>query len=115
MRPWQKLSEHLSYDGFRTILTRRFRFPDGREADYDVFSSPDIVAVLAITEADEVLLVREFRPGPEELLYELPGGIVDPGETPEEAARRELLEETGYEGDLRAAGTSWAGPYSIHH
>jgi ADP-ribose pyrophosphatase len=70
--------------------------------------------VLAITEADEVILVREFRPGPEELLYELPGGIVDEGETPGDAARRELLEETGYEGDLRAAGTSWAGAYSTH-
>ncbi len=114
MRPWEKLSERLSYDGFRKILTRRFRLPDGREADFDVFRSADTVAVLALTEEDEVLLVREYRPGPEELLYELPGGIVDEGETPEQAARRELLEETGYEGDLRAAGTSWAGAYSTH-
>ncbi|MGZ8695475.1 MAG: NUDIX hydrolase, partial [Gaiellaceae bacterium] len=98
VRAWEKLSERLSYDGFRKILTRRFRLPDGREADFDIFSSPDTVAVLALTEADEVILVREFRPGPEQLLYELPGGIVEDGETPEEAARRELTEETGYEG-----------------
>jgi ADP-ribose pyrophosphatase len=114
MRPWQKLDERPSYAGFRTILTRHFRLPDGREADFDVVSNPDTVAVLALTEAGEVILVREFRPGPERLLYELPGGAVDEGETPEDAARRELLEETGYEGDLRPAGSFWAGAYSTH-
>jgi ADP-ribose pyrophosphatase len=114
MHRWEKLNERLSYDGFRRIVTRRYRLPDGREADFDVVRSADTVAVLALTEDGEVLVVREFRPGPEELLYELPGGIVDDGETPEQAARRELLEETGYEGDLRPAGTSWAGAYSTH-
>jgi len=102
VRPWQKLSEGLSYAGFRQVVTRRFRLPDGREADFDVVANPDTVAVVALTEAGEVILVREYRPGPETLLYELPGGAVDDGETPLEAARRELAEETGYEGDLRA-------------
>ena len=114
VRPWAKLSEGISYAGFRTIVTRRFRLPDDREADFDVVQNPDTVAVVALTEAGEVILVREYRPGPERLLYELPGGAVDDGETPEEAARRELLEETGYEGDLRPAGSYWAGAYSTH-
>ena len=62
------------------------------------------MAVVALTTGDEVVLVREYRPGPEELLLELPGGAIDDGEDPLEAARRELLEETGYEGDLRPVG-----------
>ncbi len=51
------------------------------------------------------MLVREFRPGVEEALLELPGGGIDGAEAPIEAARRELLEETGYAGELEPAGT----------
>jgi ADP-ribose pyrophosphatase len=114
VRPWRKLSEETAYAGYRRILRRRFALPNGREADFEVLASPDTVAVLALTEAGQVVLVREFRPGPEEVLDELPGGVVDDGETPLDAARRELLEETGYEGHLRPAGSHWRGAYSTH-
>jgi ADP-ribose pyrophosphatase len=60
---------------------------------------PDYVSVLAITEQDEVVLVRQFRPILEKTTLELPSGGCDPGETPEQSARRELLEETGYASD----------------
>ncbi len=43
-----------------------------------------------------MILARQYRPGPDRILDELPGGGVEPGEAPEEAAARELLEETGY-------------------
>ena len=63
--------------------------------------SPDYVTVLATTTSGRVLVVRQFRPAVEEFTLELPAGHVDSGETAEEAARRELLEETGYvAGDL---------------
>jgi len=64
----------------------------------------DCVAVLALTSSNDVVLVEEFRPGPEAILYELPGGVVEPGQTPIAAARAELLEETGHEGDLMEIG-----------
>ena len=57
----------------------------------------DYVTVLALTATDEILLVRQYRPAVETSGLELPSGHVDPGEEPEEAARRELLEETGFE------------------
>ena len=57
----------------------------------------DYTAVLAVTEDGRVPLVRQFRPAVEETLLELPSGGVEPGEEPEAAIRRELLEETGCE------------------
>ena len=68
------------------------------EEPYYSLKLPDYAAVVAITEEQRVLIVRQYRPAVERDTLELPSGIVDPGETPEEAARRELLEETGYQG-----------------
>jgi len=54
-------------------------------------------AVVAISESGLIPLVRQFRPAVEAFVLELPSGAIDPGETPEAAVRRELLEETGCE------------------
>ena len=54
------------------------------------------VNVVALTDGGDVVMVRQYRHGAEELTLEIPGGMVDPGEAPESAAARELLEETGY-------------------
>jgi len=67
------------------------------EAPYYSLRLPDYAAVVALTEDQRVLAVRQYRPAVERHTIELPSGVVDPGETPAEAARRELLEETGYE------------------
>ncbi len=68
------------------------------EEPYYSLKLPDYAAVVALTEDEQVLIVRQYRPAVERQTLELPSGLVDPGETPEEAARRELLEETGYQG-----------------
>ena len=57
---------------------------------------PDYSSVLAITPENRVVVVRQYRPAIERHTLELPSGLVDPGETPVETAKRELLEETGY-------------------
>jgi ADP-ribose pyrophosphatase len=109
---WRKLCEEVVYERFRRVVSRTFALPDGRTGDFEVLESRDTVAVLALTDEEQVVLVREFRPGPEELVLELPGGLIDDGQTPVEAARAELLEETGYEGELAAAGTMLDDAYS---
>jgi ADP-ribose diphosphatase len=73
--------------------------------DYEIKDEDDLVAVLALTESREVVLVRQFRPGPEAVLVELPAGVVAAGADPAETAAAELLEETGYRRTIEAAGT----------
>ena len=69
------------------------------EAPYYTLKLPDYASVLAITAEGRVLIVRQYRPAVDRFTLELPSGLVDPGESPAESARRELLEETGYRAD----------------
>jgi ADP-ribose pyrophosphatase len=112
MSDWTKLGERPMHNGWRTIVGRRYRTPDGLEREFEIKVEDDTAVVLALTPDEEVVLVREFRPGPEQSLLELPGGAISSGEDPIDAAGRELLEETGYEGDLRAVGTILDCAYS---
>jgi ADP-ribose diphosphatase len=68
------------------------------EAPYYSLQLPDYASVVALTTDLRILLVRQYRPALERYTLELPSGLVDPGETPEQAICRELLEETGYGG-----------------
>jgi len=66
----------------------------------------DWVNVVPITAEGEVVMVRQYRHGSREITLEIPGGIIDPGETPAQAAARELIEETGFRaGRLEAIGS----------
>src|SRR5262249_39155959 len=60
--------------------------------------SADWVNVIALTSDDRVVLIRQYRPGVDRVCLEIPGGMIEPGEDPCEAAARELAEETGYTG-----------------
>ncbi|HYH84294.1 MAG TPA: NUDIX hydrolase [Pyrinomonadaceae bacterium] len=69
---------------------------DGRAHDFYVIEAPDWINVIPLTANGEVVLIEQYRHGTQQLSLEIPGGMVDPGESPHEAAARELLEETGY-------------------
>ena len=70
---------------------------------------PDWVNVVAITENNDIVLVRQHRFGTQEGSLEIPGGLIDDGEAPLEAAKRELLEETGYSSE-RWESVGWTHP-----
>lgn len=65
--------------------------------NFFIIEPSDWANIIAITNNQEVILVKQYRYGAETFTLEIPGGMLDKGETPEIAARRELLEETGYE------------------
>lgn len=78
----------------------RVTYPQMQEAQSEPYyriNSPDGILVLAMTVVDEIILVKQFRPAIGRHTLEFPSGGVDTGETPEQAARRELREETGYD------------------
>jgi ADP-ribose pyrophosphatase len=110
--PWTLLSENLQYDGYRKISRRVYQLPDGRDDVYEIQLEPEVVAILAMTPDRRFLMVKQFRPGPGATLVELPGGRVEPGEEPSAAARRELMEETGCEGDLHFLAETFQGAVS---
>jgi ADP-ribose pyrophosphatase len=68
----------------------------GSEHDFFVLESSDWINIIPLTSNDEVVMIEQYRHGSEEVTLEIPGGMVDAGESPREAATREMLEETGY-------------------
>ena len=73
--------------------------PAGAKGPHYAIEGKEFVTVVAVTVAGEILLVRQFRHAVRAMTLELPSGHIDAGETPEQAAHRELLEETGYATD----------------
>ncbi len=98
---WNDVATRDVYSGrIFTVRQDRLRSPaTGREHAFDIVDAPDWVNVVAVTADRRVLLIRQYRAGTRSITTEIPGGTVDPGEAPLDAARRELLEETGYTSD----------------
>lgn len=98
MQKWKLLeSKYIIQRPWATLRVDKLELPNGNIKDeYYVLEYPTWVNMVAITEDDKVLFVRQYRHGSGQILVELPAGVVEDGEEPEVAARRELLEETGY-------------------
>jgi 8-oxo-dGTP pyrophosphatase MutT (NUDIX family) len=100
-RPWRVLASRyvLENPPWCVLREERLQLPSGREiGSYWIQEFPPWVSVVAVTAADQIVLVRQYRPGLGEVHFEIPAGAVEDGEAPEAAARRELREETGYGG-----------------
>lgn len=108
IKKWEKLStSEVAKARVFSLHVARMRRPiterqealgetEEKEDDYYTIKSPDWSNIIALTEDKQVVLIEQFRHGVEDITLEIPGGILDPNENPEEAVVRELREETGY-------------------
>jgi ADP-ribose pyrophosphatase len=96
---WKKISsKYLSNHIYFTAREDKCERPDGQIVEpYFVVEMPPSVCAMAVTENNEVVLVRQYRHAIAETILEIPGGFIDKDEDVEKAIARELLEETGYE------------------
>ncbi len=106
---FRHLGDEVQVRGWRiSVVEAAFAAPDGTEFERDVVRHPGAVAVVAVTDNQEILLVRQYRGAVDRKLLEIPAGTRDvPGEPPERTAARELTEEVGVR---RRPPSSSSGP-----
>jgi ADP-ribose pyrophosphatase len=112
MPEYRTLSSKYVYQGHNIRLRLdNVQLPSGRETVREVIEHNGAVVIIALDEDKNVLLVSQFRHAAGKELLELPAGGIDPGETPEQTARREMQEETGYNPDkLESMGGFYSAP-----
>ncbi len=94
---WKCLREKLLVDcRIFKIFSREFAHPDSRKGTFYTIKAPDWVQIIPLTPEKKVLMVNQFRFGTQKFSWEFPGGVIDGTESALSAAKRELLEETGY-------------------
>ncbi len=102
LRPWETLARHEVVDRrpWLRLWAEDVRLPDGRVVeDFSIVEMPSYAVVVALTDDGQVVVERNYKHGPRRVCLNLPAGYLEPGEDPLAAARRELLEETGYAAD----------------
>lgn len=101
---WQRLSSrYLIKRWWMNIREDHVRLPHGVELEeYHVLEYPDWTCIVPVTQDSRVVMVEQYRYGIDQVTLELPGGVIQPGEPPLEAAQRELREESGF------GGGSWS-------
>jgi ADP-ribose pyrophosphatase len=113
LQNWLKISSELifSHKWYR-LRKDTVQLPGGKIMDdYFVSERPDVIAVFALTENQEVVCVRQYKHASASIVLELPAGVIEKDEDPQVAAARELLEETGYMSEsLTPTGKLWENP-----
>ena len=105
----RRISSKLVYDGkLLKVRSDTVRLPDGGTAGREWIEHPGAVAILAVTDAGELVMERQFRYPLGRDMIEVPAGKIDPGEDPLATAKRELVEETGY------SAAEWSHVATIH-
>ncbi len=92
-QPWKVLESKYLHPRFRIDSCE---LPNGRHLEAIIFEFRPWANILAITKNNEAVLIRQYRHGVRDVMWEIPGGVVEDEENPLEGVKREMLEETGY-------------------
>ncbi len=110
---WHELKREQIFSKYSCKIEKvDYKLPNGTVSDFYIKGEGVVVSSLALTPDNQVVLVKQFRPGPQKVLLEIPGGGIEPGEDHLTAAKRELLEESGYQGEFEFIGTCLDDAYS---
>jgi ADP-ribose pyrophosphatase len=106
----QVLSRESVFSGrVLDVAVEEHRMPDGRQSRFEIIRHPGGAAILPVLPDGRVLLIRQFRPALGEMIYEIPAGRLEPGESARDCAARELVEEVGYAAaELLPLGGFWS-------
>jgi len=100
LKPWKRVGSRTLHRHDRVVIREDvLQLPAGRERRYPVMQLGQSAAVVPVAADGQILLVRQYRHVAQSFCWEIPGGGLHPGESPDQAAQRELLEETGYLSD----------------
>ena len=109
--PRRLASDRLFKGRVIAVRADRLLYPDGTEHTVEVVEHRGAYGIIATTERDEIVLVRQYRGPAGRALWEIPAGTAEPNEDPLDGAARELREETGYRaGSMRALGALFTTP-----
>jgi ADP-ribose pyrophosphatase len=106
------IQSHMIHHGkFISLRRDEIDFPGGIHKTWDIILHPGAVAIVALTKEGDLILVQQWRRAIGKVTLEIPAGVIDPGEKPEETAQRELQEEIGQKpGQLTYLGAFYSSP-----
>ena len=111
LKPWKKISSEIKFKNpWWTYMYDKYELPGGKAYEYHYVHTAGSSFIIPIKDNGKIILVNQFRYLNERFSIEFPGGGIKEGQTPELVARKELIEETGLDGDLEKAG--FFNPYN---
>ncbi len=107
---WKMLSEETRFaNPWWKVVEQKFLTPNGKKIKWFIVKKPNAVCVFCLTKKGKVVAIRHYRPGADKIVWDLPTGYINKGETPLQAAKRELREETGFKAGRFAKLGCYAG------
>jgi ADP-ribose pyrophosphatase len=111
LKPWKKISSEVKFKNpWWTYMYDKCKLHNGKDYEYHYVHTAGSSFIIPIKENGKIILVNQYRYLNDRFSIEFPGGGIKEGQTPEQVARKELIEETGFDGDLEKVG--FFNPYN---